>query len=234
MSDPVFEFSPPPVVALPIAGRATRFPLRRIYCVGRNYLEHVRELGNDEAAPPIFFTKPRDAIVQDGGTISYPSATQDFHFELELAVAMRSGGHDIDAGHALTHVFGYAVALDMTRRDLQKALIAKAAPWDLSKGFDQSCPCGPIHPADEVGRLEAGRIHLGVNGKTRQDSDLALMIWKVPQIIANLSRFVSLQAGDLILTGTPHGVGPVVPGDVMVGAIEGLGTLTITVGPSAV
>lgn len=233
MSESTFVFPPPPVVSLPISGSAARFPVRRIYCVGRNYLEHIRELGNDEKEPPIFFTKPHDAIVQDGSTIAYATATRSFHFELELAVAMQSGGYKIAEEQALSHVFGYAVALDMTRRDVQRALTAKAAPWDVSKGFDQSCPCGPIYPVSEVGHIAAGRIHLRVNGETRQDSDLKHMIWNVPQIIANLSQYFSLQAGDLILTGTPHGVGAVEPGDVMVGTIDRLGTLTITVGEPA-
>lgn len=219
--------------SLPVAGSHARFPVRRIYCVGRNYLEHIRELGNDEKQPPIFFSKPADAIVQDGSTIPYASVTQNLHYELELAVALQSGGYNIAEAEALSHIYGYAVALDMTRRDIQKQLSSKGNPWDVAKGFDQSCPVGTLHPASAVGHFSAGKIQLKVNGEVKQDSDLSLMIWNVPQIIAELSRYFDLQAGDLILTGTPAGVGPVVPGDVMVGSIEKLGSLTISVGPAA-
>ena len=216
--------------SIPVAGDPKVFPVRRIWCVGRNYLEHIRELGNDEKEPPIFFTKPRDAIVQDGASIPYASATQNLHYELELAVALQSGGYNIPEEQALSHVFGYAVALDMTRRDLQKQLSAKGSPWDVGKGFDHSAPCAAIHPASSVGHLASGQIRLTVNGEVKQDSDLKQMIWNVPQIIAHLSRLFDLQAGDLILTGTPSGVGPVQPGDVLVGEIGPLGTLTIRIG----
>lgn len=219
--------------SLPVAGSHARFPVRRIYCVGRNYLEHIRELGNDEKQPPIFFTKPADTIVQDGSTIAYASVTQNFHYELELAVALQSGGYNIAEADALSHIYGYAVALDMTRRDIQKQLSSKGNPWDVAKGFDQSCPVGTVHPVSAVGHFSAGKIQLKVNGEVKQDSDLSLMIWNVPQIIAELSRYFELHAGDLILTGTPAGVGPVVPGDVMVGSIDRLGSLTISVGPAA-
>ena len=230
MSTPEYVLALPPVVSLPVTGSSARFPVRRLYCVGRNYLEHIRELGNDEKEPPIFFTKPRDAIVQDGETIPYAAATQNYHFELELAVALQSGGYNIPEEQALSHVFGYAVALDMTRRDLQKQLTAKAAPWDVAKGFDHSAPCGPIHPASSVGHPDAGSIRLTVNGEVKQNSDLAAMIWKVPQIISRLSAYFDLQAGDIILTGTPAGVGPVQPGDVLVGEIDTLGSLTTRIG----
>jgi fumarylpyruvate hydrolase len=222
----------PPIVSLPVAGTEARFPVRRLYCVGRNYLDHIRELGNDEKEPPIFFTKPRDAIVQDGETIPYAAATQNYHFELELAVALQTGGYNIPEDQALNHVFGYAVALDMTRRDLQKQLTAKAGPWDVAKAFDHSAPCGTIHPASAVGHLDAGSIRLTVNGETKQESDLAVMIWNVPQIIARLSCFFELAPGDIILTGTPAGVGPVQPGDVLVGTIDSLGSLTTHIGPA--
>jgi fumarylpyruvate hydrolase len=225
-----FIFPAPAIVSLPIAGNNARFPVRRIYCVGRNYLEHIRELGNDEKEPPIFFTKPRDAIVQNGATIPYACVTQNFHYELELAVALQSGGYNIPEEQALTHVFGYAVALDMTRRDLQKQLTAKAAPWDVAKAFDHSAPCGTIHPVSQVGHLDSGPIQLRVNGEVKQDSDLKQMIWNVPQIIAHLSRLFELQAGDVILTGTPSGVGPVQPGDVLLGEIDKLSALTIHIG----
>lgn len=225
-----FVLPVPPVVSLPVAGNAARFPVRRIYCVGRNYLDHIRELGNDEKEPPIFFSKPRDAIEQDGATIPYAPATENYHFELELAVALHSGGLNIPEEQALDHVFGYAVALDMTRRDLQKQLTAKAAPWEVAKGFDHSAPCGAIHPVSAVGHPERGNIRLTVNGEIRQDADLAAMIWTVPQIISRLSAFFELQPGDIILTGTPAGVGPVQPGDLLVGTIEGLGALNIRIG----
>lgn len=233
MSPTEFVLPVPPVVSLPVAGSHAHFPVRRIYCVGRNYLEHIRELGNDEKEPPIFFTKPRDAIEQDGATIPYASATQNYHFELELAVALQSGGYNIPESSALDHVFGYAVALDMTRRDIQKQLSAKAAPWDVAKGFDHSAPCGAIYPASSIGHPDSGRIHLTVNGEIKQDSDLKAMIWNVPQIISRLSAFFDLQAGDIILTGTPAGVGPIQPGDLLVGEIAGVGRLTTRIGPVA-
>lgn len=220
----------PTVVALPVAGSSAQFPVRRIYCVGRNYLEHIRELGNDEKEPPIFFTKPRDAIVQDGETIPYALATANYHYELELAVALKSGGSNITEEHALDHVYGYAIALDMTRRDLQKQLTARSGPWDVAKAFDHSAPCAAIHPVERVGHPAQGSIRLTVNGQVKQDSDLAAMIWNVPQIISRLSAFFDLQPGDIIMTGTPAGVGPVQPGDVLVGSIDGLGTLTTTIG----
>lgn len=228
-----FVIPAPPVVSLPVAGSAARYPVRRIYCVGRNYLDHIRELNNDEKEPPVFFTKPRDAIVQNGATIPYALATANFHYEVELAVALGSGGRNIPEEQALGHVFGYAVALDMTRRDLQRQLSAKAGPWDVAKAFDHSTPCGTIHPASAIGHPAAGRIRLTVNAEVRQDSDLAAMIWKVAPIISHLSALFELQAGDLILTGTPAGVGPVETGDILVGSIDGLGTLTTHIGPRA-
>ncbi len=225
-----FVLPVPPVVSLPVVGSEARYPVRRLYCVGRNYLEHIRELGNDEKEPPIFFTKPRDAIVQDGETIPYALATANYHYELELAVALKSGGSNITEEQALDHVYGYAIALDMTRRDLQKQLTSKSGPWDVAKAFDQSAPCGAIHPVASVGHPARGGIRLTVNGELKQDSDLAAMIWNVPQIISRLSAFFDLQPGDIILTGTPAGVGPVQPGDVLVGTIDGLGTLTTRIG----
>ncbi|GAB4059938.1 fumarylacetoacetate hydrolase family protein [Uliginosibacterium sediminicola] len=229
-----YVFAPPATTSLPVTGGNARFPVRRIYCVGRNYLDHIRELGNDEKEPPIFFTKPRDAIVQDGDTIPYALATENYHFELELAVALHSGGYNIAAQEAQRHIFGYAIALDMTRRDLQKKLADKGKPWDVAKGFDHSCPCGPVFPVSQVGQLSSGRIHLAVNGQTRQDATLEQMIWGVPEIIAELSRHFELAAGDLILTGTPAGVGPIQPGDVLVGSIDKLGQLTTLIGPKLV
>jgi fumarylpyruvate hydrolase len=218
-----------PEISLPIVGSQQRFPVRRVYCVGRNYLEHIRELGNDEKEPPFFFAKHRDAIVSNGSSIAYPALTKDFQHELELVVAMKSGGIEITRDQALTHVFGYAVGLDMTRRDLQTASRQKQQPWEIGKSFDQAAPCSAVTAAEQVGHLAKGRIWLTVNGKIRQDADLDLMIWKVPDIIAALSRQVSLAAGDLIYTGTPAGVAAVVKGDRMVGNIAGLEELAITV-----
>ena len=226
MGETVFSL---PEISLPVIGSAERFPVRRVYCVGRNYLEHIRELGNDEKEPPFFFAKHRDAIVPNGSSITYPGLTKDFQHELELVVAMTSGGINIAAGQALTHVFGYAVGLDMTRRDLQTASRQKQQPWEIGKSFDQAAPCSAITPVERIGHLSKGRIWLSVNDKIRQDADLELMIWKVPDIIAQLSKQVGLDAGDLIYTGTPAGVAAVVKGDRMVGNIAGLEQLTITV-----
>ncbi|MDB5888123.1 MAG: fumarylacetoacetate hydrolase [Rhodocyclales bacterium] len=233
MSVQEFVVTPPATVSLPVSGTEARFPVRRIYCVGRNYLDHIRELGNDEKQPPIFFAKPADAIVQDGATIAYAAVTENFHYEVELVVAIGKSGHNIGETDALSHVYGYAVALDMTRRDLQKALSSKGSPWDVAKGFDESCPCGTVYPVASVGNINDNGITLTVNGEVKQQATLNLMIWNVPQIITELSRLFVLQPGDLILTGTPAGVGPVVPGDVMVGSIDKLGTLTIRVGERA-
>ena len=223
--------APAPVV-LPVAGSDLGFPVRRVYCVGRNYVAHIREMGGDEARdPPVFFQKPADSIVHDGATIPYPSLSQNYHHELELVVALKSGGRDIPADKALDHVYGYGIGLDMTRRDLQKRLSDAGLPWEDSKSFDHSCPCGPLHPVEEVGHVSSGAIRLTVNGETRQDSDVSLLIWKIPEIIANLSQAYELFPGDIILTGTPHGVGPVQAGDVLVGTIDKLGSLTVRIGP---
>lgn len=222
--------APEPAV-LPVAGSSLGFPVRRVYCVGRNYVAHIREMGGDEARdPPVFFQKPADSIVPDGATVPYPSLSQNYHHELELVVALKSGGRDIPEARALDHVFGYGIGLDMTRRDLQKRLSDAGLPWEDSKSFDHSCPCGPIHPVEDVGHVSSGAIRLTVNGEVRQDSDVSLLIWKIPEIIANLSRAYELFPGDIILTGTPHGVGPVEPGDVLVGTIDKLGSLTVRIG----
>jgi fumarylpyruvate hydrolase len=226
-----FVIPQPAVASLPVVGRSGRFPVRRIYCVGKNYVAHIREMGgHEDREPPVFFQKPADSLVEDGATIPYPPRTEDFHYELELVVALRSGGADIAPEDALPHIYGYAIGIDMTRRDLQRDLIKDGLPWENSKSFDRSCPCGPIHPAEEVGHIDSGSIRLTVDGEVRQDSDVSLLIWKIPEIIANLSQLYQLAAGDIILTGTPSGVGAVVPGNVMVGAIDKLGTLTIRIG----
>ena len=225
------RFAVPPMAqaVLPIAGSDQVFPVRRIYCVGRNYVEHIREMGNDEREPPFFFQKPLDALVMDGKAIPYPSLTKNFHYEIELVVALKSGGRNIAKEKARDHIFGYAVGLDMTRRDLQRASGDKKQPWEIGKSFDFSAPCAAIHTVERVGHPREGFIRLNVNGQVKQDSDLKAMIWNVDEIIANLSTQYELAAGDIIYSGTPHGVGPVKPGETMVGEIVGLGTLTTPV-----
>jgi fumarylpyruvate hydrolase len=218
-----------PVVSLPIVGSGLRFPVRRVYCVGRNYLEHIREFGNDERDPPFFFAKHRDTIVESGSEIPYPSLTSNYQHEIELVVAMKSGSQNIKKEDALSHVYGYAVGLDMTRRDLQMASRKKEQPWEVGKSFDQSAPCSAITPAEKTGHLSKGKIQLTVNGTLRQDGDLAQMIWNVPEIIAALSLQVGLDAGDLIYTGTPAGVVACGRGDKLVGSVEGLSELKITI-----
>jgi len=221
-----FVIEPPPTASIGIVGGTGTFPVRRIYCVGRNYVAHVREMGgNEERDPPIFFQKPADAIIPDGGNVPYPSQTKDFHHEMEMVIALKSGGTDIPESQALGHIYGYGVGLDMTRRDIQ----GSGRPWEVAKSFDHSCPCGPLTPVEKCGHISSGEIKLTVNGETRQQSDIELLIWKVPEIIANLSTYFELKAGDIILTGTPHGVGPVGRGDVLVGTIAGLEPLTVRI-----
>jgi fumarylpyruvate hydrolase len=218
-------------VAVPVAGGGA-FPVRRIYCVGRNYVEHIREMREaDERDPPFFFQKPRDAIVSDGATVPYPPLTADFQFEVELVLAIGKPGHNIVMGAALDHVWGYAVGIDLTRRDRQRDARDMRLPWEIGKSFDASAPCGLIVPASVIGHPGSGAITLNVNGAERQRGDLGQMIWNVPEIVVQLSRQVTLGAGDLILTGTPAGVGPVVPGDRLEARIDGLPPLTITIGP---
>jgi fumarylpyruvate hydrolase len=223
-----------PVLAaatLPIAGLSVRFPVRRIYCVGRNYVEHIREMKEgDERDPPFFFQKPSDAIVQDGATVAYPADTDDFQFEIELVAALGAGGRNLSHANAREAVFGYAVGIDLTRRDRQRDMRAKMLPWERGKSFDASAPCGAIHRVSEVGHLARGAITLDVNGCERQRGDLSQMIWNVPEIIANLSASYRLVPGDLVMTGTPAGVGQLSPGDHVSGAVEGLGGIAITIG----
>jgi fumarylpyruvate hydrolase len=218
-----------PQPSLAVIGTQARFPIHRIYCVGRNYLAHVREFGNDEKNPPFFFAKASDMIVEDGCAVPYPPLTNNYHHEVELVAAIGKAGANIPVESALGHVFGYAIGFDMTRRDVQQAAAKKGHPWEIGKSFDQSAPCGPIYPVAQVGHLAEGEIEIAVNGQVRQRSDLNLMIWDVPNIISQLSQQVTLRPGDLIYTGTPEGVGPVVSGDVMVGRIAKLGELTIKV-----
>ncbi len=215
--------APPPQIAVPVQGGGL-FPVRRVYCVGRNYAAHAREMGGDPSRePPFFFTKPADALVTGGADTPYPPATANLHHEVELVLAIGQGGADIAVETALAHVFGYAVGLDLTRRDLQEQAKAARQPWDMGKGFDASGPVGTIAPAESIGHPAEGRIALQVNGETRQSGDLADMIWPVPEIIAALSRLVHLAPGDLIFTGTPDGVGPLLRGDVLRGEIAGVG-----------
>lgn len=216
---------------LAIAGLPDRFPVRRVYCVGRNYLDHIREMREgDERDPPFFFQKPSDAVVEDGAVVDYPPDTLDLQFEVELVVALGAGGSGLAIGDALDCVYGYAVGIDLTRRDQQREMRARMLPWERGKSFDASAPCSAIRRASEVGHLARGAISLHVNGEPRQRGDLGQMIWNVPEIISNLSASYRLAPGDLIMTGTPAGVGPVSPGDRIEAAIEGLGELAISIG----
>ena len=233
MSNAGFVIAPPPQPALVVAGSADRFPVRRIWCVGRNYLEHVREMGNDERQPPFFFAKHADMVAPDGATIAYPPLTKDLHHEVELVVALKSGGLNIPVEKALDHVWGYAVGIDLTRRDLQIASRKKEQPWEIGKSFDASAPCGALRPASEIGHPANGKIWLSVNGTERQTGDLSEMIWNVPEIIAKLSAQVELSAGDIIMTGTPAGVAALSPGDSIACGVDGIGTLNVTIGKPA-
>jgi fumarylpyruvate hydrolase len=227
-----YVIDPPPQPAIAVAGADALFPVRRVWCVGRNYVEHIREMGQDERAPPFFFAKPADAVVPDGASIPYPPLTKDLHFEVELVVALQGGGRGLAAERATDLIHGYAVGIDLTRRDLQIAAREIKRPWEIGKAFDQSAPCGAIRPAAEIGHPTKGRIRLSVNGAVRQDGDLDQLIWSVPEIIAKLSQQVGLAAGDVIFTGTPSGVGHarkppawMRDGDVCEVEIEGVGVL---------
>jgi fumarylpyruvate hydrolase len=224
----VFPAQATPAVAVEGGGR---FPVHRIYCVGLNYADHIREFGRDpQRSPLVFFMKPADAVVANGVTIPYPPCTSNFHHEIELVVAIGRAGRAIAPAQALEHVFGYAAGNDLTRRDLQRAAKDRGEPWDIAKGFDHSAPVAAIRPAAR-GHPSRGRIWLAVNGETRQDSDLTQMLHDVPHLIAELSRLYALEAGDLIFTGTPSGVGPLKPGDRLEGGIEGLEVLRNTIAP---
>ena len=228
-----FVIPPPAQLSVAVAGSEQRFPVHRIYCIGLNYADHVREFGRDpERAPPVFFMKPADAVVDNGAAVPYPPATTNFHYEIELVVALARGGRDIAARDALGLVFGYAAGNDLTRRDLQSVAKERGEPWDTSKGFDCSAPVAALRPVS-AGHVSRGRIWLSVNGAVCQDSDISRMLWDVPQIIAALSRLYELRAGDLIFTGTPAGVGAVKPGDRLEGGIEGLEVLRNTIAPAA-
>jgi len=227
-----YVFAPPVVVSVPVAG-GDEFPVHRIYCVGRNYAEHAQEMGHSGREAPFFFMKPADALVPvaegQTGRIAYPTLTANFHHEIELVVAIGTGGHHIKAADAPAHIWGYAVGLDMTRRDLQNDMKKLGRPWDIGKGFEQSAPIGPLLPKAQTGELLQGAITLHVNGALKQKGDLADLIWSVNETIEQLSVAWVLKPGDLIFTGTPAGVGAVVRGDVMEGAVAGLGTLKVAV-----
>ncbi len=210
------------------------FPVRRVFCVGRNYAEHAREMGKDpDRDPPFFFTKWAETVVPSGRPIAYPSSTANFHYEAELVVAIGKGGRNISSEDALSHVYGYATGLDMTRRDLQLKAREQGRPWDSGKNVEESSPLGLIHPVSEVGHVSTGAITLTVNGTTKQSADIADLIWPVEDIIRFLSELYRLEPGDLIYTGTPAGVGAVVPGDVIVISIDGLSSTEVTVAPAA-
>lgn len=220
-----------PQPTVEIAGSDRRFPVRRIYCIGRNYAKHIAEMGNDpERTPPVFFCKPADAIVPSGAEIPYPMHTRDLHHEIELVVAVGKAGRNIPADQALSHVFGYAVGIDLTRRDLQKIAKDRGQPWDSAKAFDNSAPLSPLHPASILGHPQSGRIWLAVNDEIRQDADLDALIWSVPECLAELSTYFVLAPGDLVFTGTPEGVGPVAAGDRLRGGIEKIDEIDIRIG----
>jgi fumarylpyruvate hydrolase len=231
-----YVISAPPVRSLAVVGESGRFPVNRVFCVGRNYAAHAREMGKDpDREPPFFFMKPADAVVQAGNeeiSIPYPPMTANFHHEIELIVAIGKGGENIAAASALDHVYGYAVGLDMTRRDLQLEARDKGRPWEFGKSFANSAPIGPIHRAGDVQALEQAGIRLEVNGVPRQSSNIGKLIWSVEECIAHLSIYERLEPGDLIMTGTPEGVAAVTPGDLMVGEVDGLGRIAVRVARS--
>jgi fumarylpyruvate hydrolase len=218
-----------PLPSLAVEGSDARFPVGRIYCVGRNYAEHAREMGHDpDREPPFFFMKAANSIVPSGSTIGYPVGTKDVHHEIEMVVAIGKGGKDIPVDKALDHVWGYAVGLDMTRRDIQGEAKKMGRPWEMGKSFDESAPISPFRPVSAVGHPAKGAIWLKVNGQVKQQGDLAMQIWSVPEQINYLSKLITLQAGDLIFSGTPAGVGPIKPGDKLEGHVDGVGDLSVT------
>jgi len=218
-----------PLPSLAVAGSDLRFPVGRIFCVGRNYAEHAREMGHDpDREPPFFFMKAPSSIVPNDSTVDYPVGTKDVHHEIEMVVAIGKGGKNIAAENALDHVWGYGVGLDMTRRDIQGEAKKMGRPWEMGKSFDQSAPCSALRPVSEIGHPAKGAIWVKVNGQVKQQGDLSQQIWSVPEQIAYLSSLVTLQAGDLIFSGTPSGVGPVTKGDKLEGHVDGVGQLTIT------
>ena len=227
-----YAFPPPERASLAIKGSDARFPLRRIFCVGRNYEAHAIEMGNDPSRePPFFFTKPADAALDTPCTIPYPTLTEDLHYEIELIIAIGKGGANIAEADVMEHVWGASVGIDVTRRDLQNEAKKMGRPWDWGKAFDQSAPIAPIVPIAEVPSVESARIWLAVNGVTKQDADLADLIWSVREHVSILSQSMTLAPGDIIMTGTPAGVGAIVAGDVVTGGVDGIGTIEVTIGP---
>ena len=227
----VLTFGAPPQPTAEIAGRSERFPIHRVYCVGRNYAAHIREMGLDpDREPPFFFMKPADSVVPSDTAVPYPPQTADFHHEIELVIAIGAGGSDIPVEAALDHVFGYGVGMDLTRRDLQVDARNRGRPWESGKSFDHSAPLAPLHLAAEVGPLSRGRIWLTVNGDIRQEGDIGQMIWSTAEVVSAASRLWELRPGDLIYSGTPEGVGALAPGDLVEGGIDGLTGLTIRIG----
>ena len=225
-----YALTPPATPSVAVAGETARFAVRRVFCVGRNYAEHAREMGGDpKREPPFFFMKPATALLADGAVLPYPSRTRDLHHEVELVVALASGGRDIAPAAARRHIYGYAVGNDLTRRDLQAAAKKAGRPWDVAKGFDHSAGIGEIIPVAQAGHPRRGPIWLTVNGADRQRGDIADMIWSVEDVLAELSTLFELGSGDLVYTGTPAGVGPVAVGDVVIAGIDGVGTLTNTI-----
>ena len=225
-----YVIDPPAIVSLPVVGETRRFAVNRIFCVGRNYADHAREMGHDpDREPPFFFMKPASSIVTDGNNMTYPDLSNDVHHEIEMVVAISQGGANIPADKALEHIYGYAVGLDMTRRDLQGEAKKMGRPWDTGKAFDQSAPCAAITPAAIYGHPTHSSVQLLVNGEVRQSGDLNQLIWNVPDTIAYLSTLFTLEAGDLIFSGTPAGVGPINKGDVLEGLVEGLTPLKLTI-----
>jgi len=218
-----------PIVALPVAGTEKTFPVRRVYCIGRNYAAHAIEMGHDPTREAPFFFQKNASNLNTSGEFVYPDNTSDVHHEIEMAVMLKSGGTNIAVTDALEHVFGYALSLDMTRRDLQGEAKKKGRPWEIGKAFEGSAPVGVIHTVADIGHLSQGRVELKVNGELKQHGDLNQMIWKVQEMIAYLSDYFELAAGDVILSGTPEGVGPVAKGDIMAVSIEGLGTMSVPV-----
>jgi fumarylpyruvate hydrolase len=230
-----FVITPPATASVAVAGSQERFPIRRVFCVGRNYASHAREMGSDpQREPPFFFTKPADAVIPASGTVPYPSATSDLHHEIELVVALGGGGTNIDPADALNLVWGYGVGLDLTRRDMQAAAKDIGRPWDMAKGFDASAPCSPLIPVSKLGHPDNQVIWLDVNGLRRQEGNLNELIWSIPEVIAALSRLVTLAPGDLIYTGTPGGVGPLNPGDEVNAGVDGVAQFKLTIGAKPV
>lgn len=225
-----YAITPPAQATVAVADEAARFPVRRIYCVGRNYAAHAREMGKDPTREaPFFFMKPADSVVDDNVVIPYPPETKNLHFEIELIVAIGKGGSNIAEKDALAHVWGYGIGIDLTRRDLQGEAKDAGRPWEWGKAFDKSAPIAALHRVSKVGHPAKGRIWLAVNGKVRQDQDISDLIWSIPEVISICSRSMALAPGDLIMTGTPAGVGAIVPGDVITGGVDGLGGITLTI-----